>query len=62
VRAHVDAPPGLEARLDHAGARVAFTDRGPVDHLGIVQAAGLEGTGRCIAAADPAYAGAALAG
>jgi len=62
VRAHVDAPPGLEARLDHAGARVAFTDRGPVDHLGIVQAAGLEGTGRCIAAADPAYAGVALAG
>jgi len=61
VRAHVDVHPGLEDCLDRAGAHVTFTDRGPVDHLGIVQAAGLDAEGHSIAAADPAYAGTALA-
>ena len=62
VRAHVDAPAGLEARLQAAGAPVAFTGRGPVDHLGIVQAAGRRTDGTFEAAADPAYSGAAIAG
>jgi gamma-glutamyltranspeptidase len=61
VRLHVDAPPGLEDRLAAAGAGVAFTGRGPVDHLGIVQAAGRDDDGRVSAAADPAYAGTAAA-
>ncbi|SMX32682.1 gamma-glutamyltransferase [Maliponia aquimaris] len=62
VRAHVDAPRGLEQRLAAAGAPLSFTGRGPVDHLGIVQAAGRRADGTCEAAADPAYSGAALAG
>jgi gamma-glutamyltranspeptidase/glutathione hydrolase len=61
VRAHLDAPAGLEAALDAAGARLTFTGRGPVDHLGIVQAAAIHADGTVAAAADPAYAGAAAA-
>lgn len=61
ARLHVDAPPGLEQRLSRAGAEVSFTDRGPVDHLGIVQAAGQDAGGRLVAAADPAYSGTAAA-
>lgn len=59
ARLHLDAPEGLEARLSAAGAEVSFTGRGPVDHLGIVQAVGRRETGQVIAAADPAYAGTA---
>lgn len=59
ARLHLDAPEGLEARLSAAGAEVSFTGRGPVDHLGIVQAVGRLETGHVIAAADPAYAGTA---
>ncbi|MBL4558858.1 MAG: hypothetical protein JKP98_22810 [Rhodobacteraceae bacterium] len=61
MRAHLDAPAGLEAALDAAGARLTFTGRGPVDHLGIVQAAAIHADGTVAAAADPAYAGAAAA-
>lgn len=61
ARLHVDAPAGLEDRLAHAGARIDFTGRGPVDHLGIVQAAGRFADGRVTAAADPAYCGDARA-
>ena len=60
VRLHVDAPAGLEDVLASAGITVQFTGRGPVDHLGIVQAAGRDGTGFFTAAADPAYAGTAM--
>ena len=62
VRCHVDAPPGLEGRLSRAGVAVSITGRGPVEHLGVVQAAGRHAGGRLEAAADPAYAGVALAG
>ncbi len=61
ARLHVDAPQELETRLAAAGAITAFTGRGPVDHLGVVQAAGRLRDGRVTAAADPAYAGAAAA-
>lgn len=58
VRLHVDAPKSLLEKLQHAGINTEITDRGPVDHLGIVHA-----VGRCgasfEASADPAYAGAA---
>lgn len=62
ARLHVDAPSGLEDRLTAAGAAFEFTGRGPVDHLGIVQAVGRRADGTVMAAADPAYAGAAAAG
>ncbi|MBV2358375.1 gamma-glutamyltransferase family protein [Thalassococcus sp. CAU 1522] len=61
ARIHIDAPASLEVRLAAAGAEVAFTGRGPVDHLGIVQAAGRHRDGRVCAAADPAYCGTAAA-
>ena len=62
VRFHVDAPPGLEGRLIRAAVPVSITGRGPIEHLGVVQAAGRRAGGRLEAAADPAYAGVALAG
>lgn len=61
ARLHVDAPAGLEDRLTRAGAKIEFTGRGPVDHLGIVQAVGQMADGRVTAAADPAYSGSASA-
>ena len=61
ARLHVDAPTGLETRLSDAGASVEFTGRGPVDHLGIVQAVCRGPDGRVSAAADPAYSGTAAA-
>lgn len=62
ARLHLDAPAGLEGRLMAAGATCEFTGRGPVDHLGIVQAVGRRKDGTVTAAADPAYAGTAAAG
>ncbi len=62
ARLHIDVPAGLEDRLAAAGARTEFTGRGPVDHLGIVQAAGRKRDGSTFAAADPAYSGSAAAG
>ena len=59
ARLHLDVPEGLETRLAEAGAEVSFTGRGPVDHLGIVQAVGRRADGTVMAAADPAYAGSA---
>jgi gamma-glutamyltranspeptidase/glutathione hydrolase len=61
ARLHVDAPPGVEAALARAGARAAFVGRGPVDHIGLVQAVARRRDGAVSAAADPAYAGAAAA-
>ena len=61
VRCHVDAPPGLEGRLIRAAVPVSMTGRGPVEHLGVVQGAGRLAGGRVEAAADPAWAGVALA-
>lgn len=61
ARLHLDAPEGLEDRLAAAGADFEFTGRGPVDHLGIVQAVGRRCDGFLEAAADPAYAGTAAA-
>ena len=61
ARLHVDVPAGLEDRLTAAGVEVNFTGRGPVDHLGIVQAVCRRGDGRTAAGADPAYAGRASA-
>lgn len=61
ARLHIDAPNGLEAHLDGADVETEFTGRGPVDHLGIVQAVGQAADGTVSAAADPAYAGSAAA-
>lgn len=61
VRLHVDVPVGLEDVLTSAGMNIAFTGRGPVDHLGIVQGAGRDASGDFIAAADTAYSGTAQA-
>jgi gamma-glutamyltranspeptidase/glutathione hydrolase len=62
ARLHIDVPQGLETRLADAGVTTAFTGRGPVDHLGIVQAACRRADRGCAAAADPAYSGSAAAG
>lgn len=61
ARLHIDVPTGLETLLTDAGATVVFTGRGPVDHLGIVQAVVRSADGTVEAAADPAYSGTAAA-
>lgn len=61
ARIHLDAPVGLEDRLAAAGVDVEFAGRGPIDHLGIVHAAGRRSDGAVVAAADPAYSGIAVA-
>lgn len=61
ARLHIDAPTGLDDHLSGAGIDIEFTGRGPVDHLGIVQAVGRWPDGQTVAAADPAYAGSAQA-
>ena len=58
VRLHIDAPRQLLEKLQKAGINTEITDRGPVDHLGIVHAVGRRGAS-FEASADPAYAGAA---
>jgi gamma-glutamyltranspeptidase/glutathione hydrolase len=61
ARLHLDVASGLEDRLTGAGVEFEYTGRGPVDHLGIVQAVGQSVDGQVMAAADPAYAGTASA-
>ncbi|GAB4512589.1 MAG: gamma-glutamyltransferase [Roseibium sp.] len=59
VRLHADIPSALRDKLNKANVPVEETDRGPIDHIGIVHAVGRCPGGRFEAAADPAYAGAA---
>ncbi|WP_257098885.1 gamma-glutamyltransferase [Pseudovibrio flavus] len=61
IRIHCDATNSLELLLEEEGLGVTITDRGPKDHLGIVHAVGRARSGSSIAAADYAYAGAAMA-
>jgi gamma-glutamyltranspeptidase/glutathione hydrolase len=59
VRLHADIPSALRDRLNEASIPAEETDRGPIDHIGIVHAVGRHPEGKFEAAADPAYAGAA---
>ncbi|MCV0429894.1 MAG: gamma-glutamyltransferase family protein [Roseibium sp.] len=59
VRLHADIPSALRDKLNKANIPAEETDRGPIDHIGIVHAVGWSPEGKFEAAADPAYAGAA---
>ena len=57
LRVHDELRPVFSKSFEKMNLKIEFSDRGPIDHLGIVHAVGNSTAGAFEAAADPAYSG-----